>query len=60
MQSLAAFPESLEVFVPGALTISGDKGHLWKSLVFCSQHSSTREKKADQGYKKDWECAESS
>lgn len=45
MQSLAAFPESLEVFVPGALTISGDKGHLWKSLVFCSQHSSTREEK---------------
>lgn len=60
LQSLAMFLESLKMFVPGALTVSGDKGHLWKSRGFCSQHLSTRDEKVDEGCKKHQECTGSS
>lgn len=29
--------------IPGAVTVGGGKGHLQKSLRFCSQHLVTRE-----------------
>lgn len=58
LQGLAVFLKSLEVF--GALTVSGNKGQLWKSLGFCSQCSATGKEKVDEGCKKHWECAESS
>lgn len=43
--------ESLEAFVTGALTICGNKGHLWKRLAFCSQYLATREKRLTRATK---------
>lgn len=60
LQGLAVFLKSLEMFVSGALTVSGNKWQLWKSLGFCSQRSATGKEKVDEGCKKHWECSESS